>query len=175
MDKKIIIGQKTLGLFFREQLSISEVGLFHHGIFIPWGEVCKVKITRFAWEGRRYWWTGYILKRVEWDKITIETVCWKVVLDSRVTIRPDDNIKYALGNFETETFRSNIYECITPAFIELRQLLERFCPNKITDKPAFSGSFDFSEWTSWVGAALVLLLILFLLAMICYALRPLFM
>jgi len=171
MDKELVVGRRTLGLHFREELTIRNEGLLHHNQFVNWAKVQHIRITHFA-ESRGP--EHGPLDTIKWDKMVIQTVSWKLVLDSRVTVYPDDDMKYALGAalVKIDTTK-RIYANINPAFVNATKLLEKFCPNKIIHKTAFWGSFDFSEWTSWVGAILVLSLIGFMIGLMLYAAKPL--
>jgi len=170
----LIVGQKTLGLPFQAQLVIDEVGLSHNNITVPWKEIDRVKITYFIEARKKFPWSYVLfLKYIHWAKMTIETKQWRLVLDSRVLVKPNDEMKLALGNFTDKVDDEN-RNCITPAFNEVKKILEGSYPEKIVERKAFAGSFDFSEKASWIGAILVLLLIGFISAVIYNALRPLF-
>lgn len=173
MAEALVIGQRNLGLPFREKLTLRSDGLSSHGKSVKWSDVRSVRIMRFQdkWSAK---FPGDGSRCFFWDKMTIVTTGWKVVLDSRLTVRPDDELKYALGAFGKKIdYTISAYQ-INPAFAEARKIIEAYCPDKVVEKTAFAGSFDFGEWTSWVGAILVLALIGFVLALICYAARPLF-
>lgn len=168
MDETIVVGQKILGSF-REQLTVSDIGLSYHGIFVPWVDVSEIRLMSFE-DYQCHWRAGQFVSRgVKWYKMTVMTNRWISVLDSRVTVRPGDSIQSALGVIATSADKN-----INAAFVKVKELLEKYCPDKIKKQTAFAGSFDFQEWTSWVGAILVILLIGGVLSIICNALRPLF-
>ena len=156
MDATLIVGQRILGLPFRETLAIYQDGLSHRNKRVLWSDVRRIKIAYFEQGG------GEGSPSLYWAKLTLETTKWKVVLDSRVTIQPEDDLRYALGDPE---------QGINPAFKKTKKFLEKFCQDKIVVKEAFCGSFDFSEWTSWLGAVMVLLLTGFVCAGVLFALR----
>ncbi len=76
---------------------------------------------------------------VEWSRMTVETTGWKVVLDSRTTITPDQTAPV----YEDESCQ------ITASF----QGAQRFLVDRHSEKIVYQkpfGGFDFGSWDTWL-------------------------